>query len=108
MRHDSRHLLLVHASTSRPSGHWSDDDYDVRVGDVRGKVIGRIFLSPMAPQDRPWFWTITVRFPQKPTQRGYAATRADAMVAFKLAWDPMPSDDAEALLAWAKRNIQGE
>ncbi len=22
--------------------------------------------------------------------------------------DPMPADDAEALLAWGKRNIQGE
>jgi hypothetical protein len=30
------------------------------------------------------------------------------MVAFKLAWDPVPTDDAEALLAWAKRNIQGD
>jgi hypothetical protein len=30
------------------------------------------------------------------------------MMAFKLAWLPMPTDDAEALLAWAKRNIQGE
>jgi hypothetical protein len=39
--------------------------------------------------------------------RGYAATREDAMMAFKLAWDTMPTDDAEALLAWAKRNILG-
>jgi hypothetical protein len=30
------------------------------------------------------------------------------MTAFRLAWDPMPTDDAEALLECGKRNIQGE
>jgi hypothetical protein len=53
---------------------------------IAGKVVGRIFHAPMAPRDRPWFWTITVRAPQRPTERGYAHTRADAMAAFKAAW----------------------
>ena len=32
------------------------------------------------------FWTITARVPQYPHDRGYAATREDAVAAFKLAW----------------------
>ena len=34
-------LLLILASKSRPSGQWSDDDYDVLDGD---KNIGRDIL----------------------------------------------------------------
>jgi hypothetical protein len=40
-------------SASRPSGQWRDDDYDVLED---GVVVGRIFLSPGAPQDRQWMW----------------------------------------------------
>jgi hypothetical protein len=29
------------------------EDYSVLEG---GAVVGRIFLSPSAPQDRPWMW----------------------------------------------------
>jgi hypothetical protein len=35
-------LLLILASKNRPSGRWSDDDYDVFDGDRRG---GRIVWS---------------------------------------------------------------
>jgi hypothetical protein len=61
-------LILVHASKSRPSGKWTDDDYDV--WDWNAKVVGRIFRAPVAPPGRSWFWTITVRLPQYPTVRG--------------------------------------
>jgi hypothetical protein len=30
------------------------------------------------------------------------------MAAFKTAWDPMPENDAEALIEWGKRNVQEE
>ena len=108
MTSDQQQPILVGANKSRGGGQWSPDDYDVRLGDASGKVVGRIFRAVQSPQDRPWFWTITERAPQLPTQRGYAATREDAMRAFKLAWDPMPTDDAWALVEWGKRNIQGE
>ena len=101
-------LLLVRASKSRGGDHWSADDFDVRLGSAQGEVIGRIFKAVMAPDERNWFWTITARVPQQPTERGYATTRDQAMTAFRLAWDPVPTDDPEALLEWGKRNIQGE
>jgi hypothetical protein len=77
-------LILVHASKSRPSGEWADDDYDVWDGNA--KVVGRIFRPTFAPQGRPWFWTITERSLQRPTDLGYAATREEAMADFKARW----------------------
>lgn len=86
MDHDQQ-FTLVSANKSRGGGHWSDYDFDVRLGDASGEVKGRIFRAPQSPQDRPWFWTITARAPQRPTDRGYAGTREDAMENFKSAWD---------------------
>jgi hypothetical protein len=80
-------LTLKRASKHRAGGPWSDDDYDVF--DERLHV-GRILFHPQAPPGRPWFWTITIRAPQAPTDRGYAATREEAMAAFKLAWERRP------------------
>jgi hypothetical protein len=80
-------LLLKRASKFRPGGEWSDDDYDVFDGD---RHIGRILWTYAANPATPWFWAITVRIPQYPHDRGYAATREQAMADFKVAWERKP------------------
>jgi hypothetical protein len=42
-----------------------------------------------APDDRRWFWTITARVPQSAYDRGYAASREEAMQDFKVRWSAL-------------------
>jgi hypothetical protein len=44
-----------------------------------------------ASRDTPWFWTITALVPQTAYDRGYAASREEAMVDFKMAWARAPA-----------------
>jgi hypothetical protein len=77
-------FVLIKASKSR-GGVWADDDYYVR--DQAHNVVGRITLHPQAPKDKPWFWTITTRrIPPSVHNRGYSATREQAMADFKAQW----------------------
>jgi len=65
-------FILKHASASRPSGKWNDDDYDVLAD---GVVVGRIFKANAAPVGSPWMWTLAfgVHEDRTPTH-GYAET----------------------------------
>ena len=70
----------------RPGGPWSDDDYDVV--DDEGDV-GRILFAAAnytGGPELPWFWSITCKFPSEPADRGNAASREEAMRAFKARW----------------------
>jgi hypothetical protein len=59
----------------------NQDDYDVLFD---GVLVGRIVLSPAAPKDRQWMWSLDHR-DRSPT-RGYEPTREAAMAAFAKSW----------------------
>jgi hypothetical protein len=75
---------LFLASARRYFGFGDKNDYVVLGGD---RVIGRIFRPPQAPDSHPWFWTITpMEFPSSSHNKGYSATREEAMTDFKARW----------------------
>jgi len=74
-------LLLNRASTSRSSGEWNEDDFDVLAD---GVVVGRILKAHAAPAGSPWMWTMLFDY-RWPTH-GYEATREHAMAAFAKSW----------------------
>ena len=77
-------LILKRANASRPSGHWSEDDYDVLAG---GEVVGRIMKVISAPEDTPWMWALIFGYHEDRTPtHGYEATRDGAMAAFAKSW----------------------
>ncbi len=79
-------LYLISAKKSRTTGHWPDDDYDVRLGAPDGPDIGRIYGGDVV-QNGSWFWSINLGpiAEHWPADRGHAPTREEAMAAFKVA-----------------------
>jgi hypothetical protein len=79
-----RACMFKRASSSRPSGEWNDDDFDVLAD---GIVVGRIFMANAAPVGSPWMWTLAFGHHEDriPTH-GYEATREVAMAAFAKSW----------------------
>jgi hypothetical protein len=77
-------LILKRASASRPSGEWSDDDYDVLAD---GAIVGRIMKAAAVPVGMSWMWTLAFGHHEDRTPTlGYAATREAAMSAFAKSW----------------------
>ena len=75
-------ITLGRADKNRGGNRWSD--YNVYDGE---RVIGRIILHPQAPEARQWLWTITARGRKASmADRGYAASREDALADFKSMW----------------------
>jgi hypothetical protein len=80
----SQSLILKRASASRPSGEWSDDDFDVTAD---GVVVGRIMKAMATPEGTPWMWTLAFGYHKERTpSHGYAAMREEAMAAFGKSW----------------------
>jgi hypothetical protein len=61
------YLVLKRASASRPSGEWSDDDYDVLAD---GFVVGRIFKVNAAPVGQPWMQPAHISSSEKGSASG--------------------------------------
>jgi hypothetical protein len=73
-------LILKRALASRPSGEWSEDDYDVLAD---GIAFGHIMKAAAAPVGMPVMWTLAFGHHEDRTPtHGYAATREAAMAAF--------------------------
>jgi hypothetical protein len=65
-------LILKRASASRPSGQWSDDDFDVL---ANGEVVGRIFKANAAPVGSPWMWPLLFKHHEDRTPTRTATRR---------------------------------
>ena len=76
-------LILKKTASHYGEAHWPDNDFVVL---DRDKVVGRIMLHPQAPKGQSWFWTITQGLAPSTYNRGYAATRLQAMTDFKSRW----------------------
>jgi hypothetical protein len=75
---------LILAPARRYFGFGDKNDYVVLGG---AGVIGRIFRPPQASESQPWLWTITAtEFPPSAHNKGYSATREQAMADFKARW----------------------
>jgi hypothetical protein len=59
------------------------EDYNVL---ENGVVVGRIFRSPGAPDDRPWMWASGHNGDIRRAAHGYEPTRKTAMAAFAKSW----------------------
>jgi hypothetical protein len=77
-------LILKRASASRPSGQWSENDYDVLAD---GAVVGRIVKVHSAPVGTPWMRTLAFGHHEDRTPaHGYEPTDEAAMAAFAQSW----------------------
>jgi hypothetical protein len=78
------YLILKRASASRPSGEWSDDDFDVL---ANGVVVGRIFKANASPVGASWMWTLAFGHHEDRTPtHSHAASREAAIAAFVKSW----------------------
>jgi hypothetical protein len=74
-------MLTLKRTYENPSvGPWSYEDYDVFDGDRR---IGRVLRYPQGAEGRSWFWSTDASDPGNTYDRGYAASREQAMTDFK-------------------------
>ena len=63
----------------RPVGPWSFEDYNVFDD---GQCVGHVLHDLYGPEGRSWFWSIDVSEQQNIQDRGYAASREQALTDF--------------------------
>jgi hypothetical protein len=87
-------LILKCGKFSRPSGQWSDEDYDVLAD---SKVVGRIYENADlgTPPDMRWFWSVMVVPATPGVTNGTAATREAALAKFRVAWEQASSPEGK-------------
>src|SRR5215831_3487308 len=86
---DKDYLVLKRASASRPSGQWSENDYDVLAD---GAVVGCIMKVHAAPVGTPWMWTLASGHHEDRTPtHGYEPTREAAMAIASTPCSPLPA-----------------
>ena len=71
-------LTLVSAS--------KDDDRDSFAIFNGERCVGHIMHTQQSPEGKPWFWTLFARGGPSMPDRGYAATREQAMADFEAEW----------------------
>jgi hypothetical protein len=75
-------LILRRANTSRISGSWQDEDYDVFDGD---QDVGRIYRLDDRP-DSNWFWGVSFQITKRKSY-GYATSLEEAKAAFRAEYE---------------------
>jgi hypothetical protein len=80
-------LTLRRASTSRPSGSWQDEDYNVFDGE---REVGRIYQVTDHPESQ-WFWGIRFEVTGRKSY-GYADSLDEAKAAFKTEYERAQRD----------------
>jgi hypothetical protein len=76
-------LILRSASSSRESGDWNDDDFDVFDGD---RLVGRVYR--VNSSEEIWFWGVSFLLTNRKSY-GHADSLDEAKAAFRteyLAW----------------------
>jgi hypothetical protein len=76
-------LILRRADVSRPSGSWSETDFDVFDGE---RDVGRIFRQA----DGKWFWGVSFQLTGRKSY-GYAPTLDEAKAAFRVEYEAWQS-----------------
>lgn len=82
-------MTLVPAGKAYSSAAWPDDHFAVMHA---GKPIGGMSRESMSGNAERWWWEITTRDAHRApaaTIKGAAASRNDAMQAFRAAWDAL-------------------
>ena len=72
-------LVLRRPSISRPSGSWSETDFDVFDGE---RDVGRIFQQA----DGSWFWGVSFQLTGRKSY-GHAPTLDEAKAAFRVEYE---------------------